>query len=316
MAEDGTVAILGAGMAGASAARHLHEAGVSVRVFDKGRGIGGRMATRRTEAGLRFDHGAQFFRAKGDAFRARCEAWIAAGAAAPWDGDGRCVGVPGMPAPVRHLLAGLPVACETTITRIRRQEAGWMLTDSRGAASGPFAAVAVTFPAPQVVALMAASGLAMPGPEGAGYAPCWSLLLALETAPGFPEARLDIVDGPIALIAREETKPGRPAGHRLVAHASPAWSRAHLEDPREVVRAALIAALETRLGHAIRPIYAEVHRWRYAMVETALGLPCLYDPAQRLGAAGDWCLGPRIEAAFDSGRALAERIAADLKGAA
>jgi renalase len=51
------------------------------------------------------------------------------------------------------------------------------------------------------------------------------------------------------------------------------------------------------------------------MVETALGEPCLYDPAQRLGAAGDWCLGPRIEAAFDSGRALGERIVADLKGA-
>ena len=50
------------------------------------------------------------------------------------------------------------------------------------------------------------------------------------------------------------------------------------------------------------------------MVETALGHPCLYDPAQRLGAAGDWCLGPRIEASFDSGRALADRIAADLKG--
>ena len=65
MPEGGTVAILGAGMAGAAAARRLAEAGLDVRVFDKGRGIGGRMATRRTEAGARFDHGAQFFRAKG-----------------------------------------------------------------------------------------------------------------------------------------------------------------------------------------------------------------------------------------------------------
>ena len=314
MAEGGTVAILGAGMAGAAAARRLAEAGLDVRVFDKGRGIGGRMATRRTDAGARFDHGAQFFRAKGEAFRAQCTAWIAAGVAAPWDTEGRDVGLPGMPTPVRHLLDGLPISLETTIARIARGDRGWMLTDAAGATEGPFAAVAVTFPAPQVTALMEESGVALPGPERASYAPCWSLLLDLDAASGFPDTHLTFSEGPIALIAREETKPGRAPGHRLVVHAAPDWSRARLEDAREAVQAALVSALEARLGKPVRPTYAAVHRWRYAMVESALGHPCLYDPAQRLGAAGDWCLGPRIEAAFDSGRALADRIAADLKG--
>ena len=314
MAEGGTVAILGAGMAGAATARRLTDAGLDVRVFDKGRGIGGRMATRRTDAGLRFDHGAQFFRAQGEAFRGQCASWIAAGVASPWDANGRNVGLPGMPAPVRHLLDGLPVSLETTIVRIARTESGWMLTDAAGAVTGPFAAVAVTFPAPQVTALIDTSGAALAGPERATYAPCWSLLLDLDAAPGFTESHLTVPDGPIALIAREETKPGRAPGHRLVVHAAPDWSRTHLEDAREAVQAALVAALEARLGRALRPKYAAVHRWRYAMVETALGQPCLYDPVQRLGAAGDWCLGPRIEAAFDSGRGLADRIAADLRG--
>ena len=314
MSESGTVAILGAGMAGAAAARHLAEAGFGVRVFDKGRGVGGRMATRRTEAGLRFDHGAQFFRAKGDAFRAQCDAWIAAGSAAPWDANGRNVGLPGMPAPVRHLLEGLSVSLQTTIARIERAPAGWMLTDADGATTGPFAAIAVTFPAPQVTALLDGSGLALVGPERATYAPCWSLLLDLDADPDVREPHRALSGGPIALIAREDTKPGRAPGHRLVVHAAPDWSRAHLEDARETVRADLIAALEAQLGRAIRPAYAAVHRWRYAMVETALGQPCLYDPAQRLGAAGDWCLDPRIEAAFDRGRALGDRIAADLQG--
>lgn len=56
----------------------------------------------------------------------------------------------------------------------------------------------------------------------------------------------------------------------------------------------------------------EAHRWRYAQVENALQVPCLYDPACRLGAAGDWCLGARIEAAYDSGLALADAILNDL----
>ena len=41
------IAVIGAGMAGLSCARHLQEAGCRVTVFDKARGPGGRMSTRR-----------------------------------------------------------------------------------------------------------------------------------------------------------------------------------------------------------------------------------------------------------------------------
>ena len=53
------VAVIGAGMAGLAAARTLAAAGHAVQVFDKGRGIGGRLSTRRTDYGA-FDHGAQY----------------------------------------------------------------------------------------------------------------------------------------------------------------------------------------------------------------------------------------------------------------
>jgi renalase len=52
------------------------------------------------------------------------------------------------------------------------------------------------------------------------------------------------------------------------------------------------------------------HRWRYALVETPLGQACLWDDAARLGVCGDWCLGGRIEAAHDSGTALARAVLA------
>lgn len=78
----------------------------------------------------------------------------------------------------------------------------------------------------------------------------------------------------------------------------------------------LTRAAAACLAVPLRPSYAEAHRWRFAQVETALGRPCQYDPALRLGAAGDWCLGPRIEAAHDSGLALAQAILGDLGPAA
>jgi predicted NAD/FAD-dependent oxidoreductase len=54
-----SAAVIGAGISGLICARTLAQHGWLVTVFEKGRGVGGRMAVRRTEAGLAFDHGAQ-----------------------------------------------------------------------------------------------------------------------------------------------------------------------------------------------------------------------------------------------------------------
>ncbi len=307
------MAILGAGMAGAAVARGLAEAGLSVAVFDKGRAVGGRMATRRCGS-MQFDHGAQFMRAHGPAFAARLAEWEQRGVVAPWAGAARWVGIPDMTAPVRALLAGLPVAIGVTITRIRRTGAGWHLDTAAGATHGPFAAVALTCPAPQVKLLLDASGFALPTVEAATYAPCWSLMVAAPgaTSEGLIEPRED----PVGLIALDASKPGRPGGLRLTIHATAAWSRAHLEEPHETIVAALLAGAERHLGAVLHPTHAEAHRWRYAQVDHPLGVPSLYDPALRLGAAGDWCLGGRIEAAYDSGTALANSILVDLGTAA
>jgi predicted NAD/FAD-dependent oxidoreductase len=66
-------------------------------------------------------------------------------------------------------------------------------------------------------------------------------------------------------------------------------------------------ALE-RIGAQKPPVFAIAHRWRYALVEQALGVACLWDAQAGVGACGDYCLGPRVEAAFDSGEAMAQRL--------
>jgi predicted NAD/FAD-dependent oxidoreductase len=94
-----------------------------------------------------------------------------------------------------------------------------------------------------------------------------------------------------------------------VVHASVAWSRERLEaDAREVAQLLLhefAAATGIRLPV---PIHLEAHRWRHALVQQPLGLPCLVDEESAAGACGDWCTAPRVEAAFDSGRALAHSL--------
>ncbi len=77
------ILIIGAGLSGLKAAGDLHAAGRSVLLIDKGRGVGGRAATRRWD-GARVDHGAQFFTARSDEFRAQVEDWLTRGVCFPW----------------------------------------------------------------------------------------------------------------------------------------------------------------------------------------------------------------------------------------
>ncbi|MFD1302361.1 NAD(P)/FAD-dependent oxidoreductase [Methylobacterium marchantiae] len=314
------MAVLGAGIAGAVAARHLSEAGLAVTVFDKGRGIGGRMATRRVdESGLSFDHGAQFMRAHGAGFRERLADWTDRGIVGEWEETGGSVGIPGMTAPVRDLLDGIETRSGRKITRLENVGGSWRLDIAEGSEGEVFSdgevfdAVAVSFPAPQVAALLAASDVSLPGLEIPVYAPCWSLMLAWEGDCPLQGGPLNDASGPIAQMFREDRKPGRSTDTvRMVVHATPDWSRTHLERTREEVAALLVAAIEASMDAPLKPIHASAHRWRYALVETPLGRDCLYDPSLRLGACGDWCLGPRVEAAHDSGAALAARMIADL----
>ena len=65
------IAIIGTGIAGLSAAHALQAAGQDVQLFDKGHGSGGRMASKRSEAGA-LDLGAQYFTARDRRFSTPC----------------------------------------------------------------------------------------------------------------------------------------------------------------------------------------------------------------------------------------------------
>ena len=316
-----SVAIVGAGLAGLACAKTLAAHGIAARLFDKGRAPGGRLATRRAEAEGRsftFDHGAQYLTARGPLFQATLDALDAQ----PWLGREMRVGVPRMSALPRALAEGLDVTLGREVVEITGEPGAWMLRHTAPrrpggppgeelGESGPFEAVLVTAPSPQASAL-----LARPAPTLAqvvdlvSMAPCWTLMAA------FP-ARLDLPDqirpeaGEIASAVRDSSKPGRDADSECwVVQAGPAWTREHLEQPEPVAREALLAAFARLAGQALpAPIFAAAHRWRFALVEKPLGAPCLWDPTRGIGAAGDWCIAPRAEAAVVSGMALAAALA-------
>jgi predicted NAD/FAD-dependent oxidoreductase len=175
-----------------------------------------------------------------------------------------------------------------------------------GVCTAAFGTVLLALPAPQAAPLLAAIGHPFAAEAGrAVMAPCWAVMMAFDTPVEAPDCQRTPA-GPLAWMARDSARPGHAAlPETWMLHASAAWSRAHLEAPAETVAAELLAAFQALTGSDATPRHISAHRWRHALVETPLGQACLWDPAIRLGLCGDWCLGARVEAAYDSGVALA-----------
>ncbi len=304
------IAIIGAGMAGLACASKLAASGLSPQVFDKGRGIGGRLATRRAGEGRQFDHGAQYLSARSDKFRAVLDKMRSAGAGALWqDGSGgdHVVGVPGMSALAKHLGQGLEITQLAEVTSVRQVGGGWLV--AFGETSETFDKVVLTTPAPQTRTLLGADHAVTKTIGAASYDPCLTLMVAF--APGQPApfvTRRD-EDDPIAWIALDSSKPGRGGEACWVAQAGPAWSLEHLEADKEEIARLMIPLVCDRLGADPAAItHAAAHRWRYANVSHPLGQAFACTEDQTLYAGGDWCLGPRVEAAWTSGMAIADAI--------
>jgi len=306
------IGIIGAGMAGLACAEELTCLGHVVLLFDKGRGPGGRMSTRRIQTSVGevcFDHGAQYFTVRDDAFRRQVAAWASENVAAAWPSAGpdAYVGVPAMSAPLRLMSNRQSVQWAALVTQIAAVDHCWRLVLNRGEAIDVDLVVVAT-PAEQASDLLASVA-----PEFAAQArravsaPCWTVMLAFcETVAVAQNCWRG--DDIIGWAARNSSKPGRLGPESWVVQASPSWSRLYVEADPEWVCLTIKEALARMLGRSLPPIAEEsCHRWRFAR-SGADGSGALFDQNRRVGLCGDWLIGPKVEAAWLSGKMLAQQI--------
>lgn len=332
-------AVVGAGIAGIAAARTLVQAGHHVTVFEREIAVGGRMASESTQFG-RFDTGAQYFTVRDPRFQQAldtvpglCRPW-SANAVRVLDPHGRVaeaalpsreshwVAQPGMDALVAQWAKPLgdSVVTETHVTKIERDALDarrWQLRtagadDSTHVYSG-FDAVLIATPPARTRTLLGVNAPALlKKVEKVRIAPCWTLMIA------FPQANQPTMShlGPqwnaarsthhrVAWLTRESSKPGRDRIERWTLQASAPWSHEHLRDDGARIEAKLLRAFSEITGIHATPSYARTRCWTEAKTEVPLGQSHLWDAKTRIGVAGDWCMGHRVEDAFLSGLSLA-----------
>ncbi len=333
------VAVIGAGMSGLCAARTLSDHGVPVIVFDKGRGVGGRMSSRRVEGvdgHVSFDHGAQYFTARDPRFRRYIDSWLQQGIVARWpdvasdpshkivslnhgrvfeepDTNERFVGSPSMSAVCRHLATDLDVRMQTQVGTIESVEEGICLTDGVGRSLGTFQHLIVSAPAPQAAGLLAKFPQLAQLISKIQMQPCWAVLATLERPITSDWVGAFIHDSLLTWVARNSTKPHRSVrsniAEQLVLHAGHKWTQENWDRPADEVAQEMLATFWQDAGVPPQsPLHLAAHLWKFAFPIDPPSERCFVDAESGIVACGDWAGGPRVEGAFLSGMAAAGRI--------
>lgn len=320
------IAIIGAGLAGLTLAHHLRERHELV-VFEKSRGVSGRMATRYADP-YRFDHGAQFFTARSKRFREFLAPLVDAGVLGIWQarfveltGDAitarrawdeehpHYVGVPGMNAVPKYLSRGVDVRVKTRIDAVERKGDHWFLSSASDEAFGPFDWLVCTQPAAQTAALEGVSGELSALAGSRTMKACFALMLGFgeNIVTGFDAAR--VLQADISWISRNASKPGRGPACTVVVHATNKWADENIDIDLHNAETHMLSELRRVSGIDGEPAAVRLlHRWLYANADKQTGPGFFIDRNARLAACGDWFIRGRVEAAFQSAVSLADEL--------
>lgn len=320
------IAIIGAGLSGLVLARRIGAA-AEVTIFEKSRGVGGRMATRYA-GDYEFDHGAQFFTARTRAFRDFLRPLVEDEVIANWTAsfaeldrartrDARdwgidyphYVGTPRMNAVGKYLSRDLDVRTGTRIVEVNRKDRHWTLSDAAGSSCGGFDWLVITAPAPQTAELAREFPELVELGSQREMRACFALMLGFQTPLDLAWQAALVRNADISWISVNSSKPGREPPFTLLVHSTNAWASKHLEDKVDAVRAHMLDEASTVTGCDLQMAdFIDLHRWRYANMDKQHGPSFYLDEDAMLAACGDWFVRGRIEAAFTSASALAERL--------
>jgi renalase len=292
------VVVVGAGIAGLACARALADGGARVRVVERGRVVGGRLASKRFD-GRYVDIGAAYLVADDPDFAAQVSSWESRGLARPWTDTLRVhPGGSDAAGPVRWAATGGLRSLATD------------LADGLD--------IRLSAPVDAVPADADAVVLAMPGPQAlrlgppplvaaAARAQRWRpVIAAVLTYPSRDWGDLRgafVNEHPVLATVFDDGDRRGDGAPVLVAHSTAELAGRHLDDP-EAAGPILAGAVGELLGLTAEPA-VRVHRWTYAQPEPS---ETAYAVDGHVWLCGDAFGRPRVQTAWLSGRAVAREL--------
>ncbi len=311
------VLVVGAGISGLVLARRLVDAGYAVSLIDKGRGVGGRMATRRI-GDISIDHGAQFLTARSTVFAACVRKWQKKGWVVPWfdrgpeNGGWVYRGVPTMNALAKNLASGLTITNGCRAVAAAFDGDHWTVNceDGQQVTCG---LLALTCPVPQALALVESGLSPIVGDmrsemESISYCKTITLMATLDGNSAVPEPGFFDVRGcpVVRTICDNRLKGTSGATSAVTIHSTAEFAETYYDEPDGIRVPLMLEAAAPYLGNPVAAL--AVHRWGYSEPSVRAQSKFLYDPQMHLMVAGDGLGGGSIERAALSGIAAAEQL--------
>ena len=309
--------VIGGGMTGLITATILQRKGIEVTVLDKGRGIGGRLATRRIDRGEAteavFDYGTQYFSIEDPKLKPWIDDWLRQGVIKQWfcsDTDKiRYCGVNGTRGIAKYLAQDLNVHTSSRVVKISYD--GQWSVEIEGDRSYQGDVLVMTPPVPQSLALLDTSEITLPSDirsslEQISYHSCIAVLALLEEHSNIPAPGGIALEDESLIWLADNYQKGISTNHAVTLHATPKFSETHWDSDDAEIADKLFNAASKYLTTVTK---YQVHRWRYSLPKTFYSQPCLTLPQLSLVMAGDAFVAPKIAGAMLSGIGAGEAIA-------
>lgn len=314
------VAVIGAGLSGLTLSKELQKKGLSVDIFDKARGVGGRMSSRRTSWGY-IDHGTQYFTVKHPLFQEFLQDYdsvisVWEGKFARWQ-EGKLT--PILPENPRYVASvgmnnlcksmGLEVRLQTRIMGLEKSTF-WTLIDDNGQKYSDYNFVVVTAPPAQTYDLLKSHSNIASSIESLNMYACFSLMMIPATKVNLSFDGVEFPQHPVlGWVAMNDSKPWRGEKGAIVMQSNFGWAEDNLEENRDVLTEIMKKNTEdifkVKFGENL---YESLHLWRYALPVRSNEKGYYLDEDNGIGVCGDWCLKGKVESAFLSSYYLAEKL--------
>lgn len=313
------IAIIGAGFSGLTLAHLLHDK-FDVTLFEKARGVSGRMSTRYADA-YEFDHGAQYFTVKTPEFAQFIKQFQEQNIVKEWqarfakigqdkivtidnDISARYVAVPRMNSLAKALAKNKKVHLQTRISELQQNKDKIKIADEE------FDYVAITAPAEQVLDLLPSDFVHRELIAERKMQGCFSLMLGLEQDLNLPFDFAEIQDEIIKTISVNSSKPERPSAYSLMVTTQNHWSDLNIEEDLSLSEEKILGKIAEILKVEITAIkYKNLHRWRYANIAAAHNdIKYIFAKDEKIAICGDWLLAGKVENAFLSAYHLAQEF--------
>jgi renalase len=338
-----SIVIIGAGSSGLAAAHTLLDAGHTVTIFEKSRGVGGRAATR-TRTGFIYDYGANYIKPGApasvelitkrfytpDLIDIQKPVWTFDSSQHIQEGDADQNAEPkwsyrrGLTTLSRQMTKGLTIHLTTRVARIQQQTNTWTLYNDAGEPMGTFDQVLITIPANQAIPLIQASEFKQnlsttitSHLAEARYNSLTSVLFGYtprpKTRPYYALVNTDRAHAISWLSWEHEKDPERAPADAglLMAQMGPQYSQEHWETADEEIYRDVAPRIASLIDEALpTPFFTDIQRWRYGLPAQKADADALNAITVPIGLAfcGDGFVGGRVHLALEHGIKVAHQL--------